>query len=213
MARSPKSTQRKRETRESYDKILIVTEGEKTEPFYFQEVVGHYKISSANVRIDGNSRSSPGFVLTHAKKLADEERKQGSPYDKVFIVIDRDDHACFQKTVDAVKKIKGNVFSAVTSIPCFEYWLILHFKCSTKEYISTIGNTAANQALNDLRKQPGMKDYKKKDKGIFIKLLPLLEDAKINSARALALAQQLGVDNPTTSVHDFIHYLQNVKNK
>ena len=35
---------------DAYDRILIVTEGKKTEPNYFQEIKFFYKLSSANVQ-------------------------------------------------------------------------------------------------------------------------------------------------------------------
>jgi hypothetical protein len=46
-----KDLQRKKATRGSYDRILIVTEGEKTEPHYFEDIKNSYKLHTANVEV------------------------------------------------------------------------------------------------------------------------------------------------------------------
>ena len=35
--------------REPYDRVLIVCEGECTEPLYFQDLTAHYRLSTANM--------------------------------------------------------------------------------------------------------------------------------------------------------------------
>lgn len=82
--------QRAKESREPYDKVLIVCEGEKTEPHYLMELRGHLKLSQANIKIDPNSDSSPTSVVKYTKELIKESPKD--PYDHVFCVIDRDRH-------------------------------------------------------------------------------------------------------------------------
>jgi hypothetical protein len=54
---------RKKEKRASYEKVLIVCEGSKTEPNYFNELIEYYEINSANVAIDGKCGSSPKSFL------------------------------------------------------------------------------------------------------------------------------------------------------
>lgn len=211
MARKPKSSKRKEPQKEAYDKILIVTEGQKTEPHYFDEIKSTYKISSLNITINGDSRSSPGFVLKLAKELEKKESKQGSPFDKVFIVIDRDDHACFDKTISEIAKMKGDQFTAVPSVPCFEYWLLLHLKHTAKCYKSIVGNTAANQVLSELKAFPLMVDYGKGSKGIFTKLLDKLEIAKKRATKINEQTREIGEQCPTTEMHELVDYLQNLK--
>ncbi len=211
MGRKPKSSGRGTPKRESYAKILIVTEGQKTEPHYFDEIKNKYKISSLNIKINGDCKSAPGFVLEHAKKLAKFEDKQGSPFDKVFVVIDRDDHACFDKTLNAIKKIKGKQFVAVPSVPCFEYWLLLHLKYTARSYRSVVGNTAAKQVLTELTSFPEMRDYSKGSKDVFNKLFEHLETAKKRAIKANKQTREIGEDCPTTEMHELVTYLQNIK--
>ena len=40
--------------RESYDRVLIVCEGKKTEPSYFGDLLTHYRLSMANIEIVGS---------------------------------------------------------------------------------------------------------------------------------------------------------------
>lgn len=52
----PKSRQLRRKAakdarRAGYARILIVTEGSKTEPFYFREICASYRLQSTNVAV------------------------------------------------------------------------------------------------------------------------------------------------------------------
>ena len=48
-AKAADGLERRKAKRESYDKVLIVCEGEKTEPNYFNELINFYKLNTANV--------------------------------------------------------------------------------------------------------------------------------------------------------------------
>jgi len=80
-AKKVKQLQRAKECREPYDKVLIVCEGEKTEPHYLMALRDHLKLSQANIKIDPNSDSSPTSVVKYAKELIKESPKD--PYDNV----------------------------------------------------------------------------------------------------------------------------------
>ena len=65
-AKAERELSRRKSKRSSYEKVLIVCEGEKTEPNYFNEQVNHYKLNSANVAVDGKCGSSPKSVFERA---------------------------------------------------------------------------------------------------------------------------------------------------
>ena len=71
------------------------------------------------------------------------------------------------------------------------------------------GKSAGEQALADL--QVAMPDYAKRDRGIFQKLAPRLNDAMRNAAKLSAHNRKSGSDNPATDVHDLVHYLLRLK--
>lgn len=74
-ARLAKHLARRRSKRESYDRVLIVCEGSKTELNYLRDLRDSLKLSSANIEIDGNSGSSPKSVVRYAKRRLSEEKK------------------------------------------------------------------------------------------------------------------------------------------
>ncbi len=68
-AKAASELNRKQAAKPAYAKILMVCEGEKTEPHYFKEVVDHYELSTANVSISGEGGSAPRKVFEHATSL------------------------------------------------------------------------------------------------------------------------------------------------
>ncbi|VAW46556.1 hypothetical protein MNBD_GAMMA03-583 [hydrothermal vent metagenome] len=49
-AKSISNLERKKAKRAPYDRVLIVCEGEKTEPYYFSELIDYYRLNSANIK-------------------------------------------------------------------------------------------------------------------------------------------------------------------
>ena len=79
-ARQMNDLKRNRAKQASYDRVLIVCEGSKTEPNYFREIIDHLKLTTANVEVDGSSDSSPRSVVAHAI-----QRLQDDPdFDRVY---------------------------------------------------------------------------------------------------------------------------------
>ncbi|HDZ61640.1 MAG TPA: RloB domain-containing protein [Nitrospirae bacterium] len=86
--------------------------------------------------MDGDSGSSPISVVKHSKERYNEEKRTGDAFDRVFCVFDKDSHESYTRALDEVEKAKPkNIFKAITSIPCFEYWLLLHYEFSTKPFV------------------------------------------------------------------------------
>ena len=194
------SLTRRKYVREPYDKVLIVCEGEKTEPNYFKGLKNHLRLKTANVEIIGEG-ATPAKIVERAKELEKREKERGDPYDKVFCVFDKDRHTDYQKALGQLKSRKN--YAAITSVPAFEYWLLLHFRYTTSPYQDTA------ELLRDLKKN--LPDYKKNDTGIFGTLKDKLETAKKNAAQSLEAARQADTDNPSTKVHILVEALQAIK--
>ena len=207
---SVKNLGRRRSIRKPYDRVLIVCEGEKTEPNYFNEFIRHYKISSANVEITGEGGSSPKSVVDLAEDRYKEEKKLGNAFDKVFCVFDQDSHSTYKNTVARLRNMQpGNTFVAITSVPAFEYWFLLHYKYSTKSYVTKDGKSAGDDLISDLKRH--CPSYTKNRKDIFSTLIDKMEVAKTNAVRALQAVESADTDNPSTRVHELVGYLQNIK--
>jgi len=101
--------------------ILIVCEGENTEPSYFRQ----FKLSSATIRPIGEGYNTISLV-----KRAVQLSKEKS-YDQVWCVFDADpkpDNPNQAKNFnDAVTLAEKKGFGVAYSNQAFEYWLILHF--------------------------------------------------------------------------------------
>lgn len=209
-ARNAADLARRRARRDPYAKVLIVCEGQKTEPHYFTELRTHYKLNSANVEVCGDCDSSPISVIEFAKERYQTERKVGDPFDKVFCVFDKDHHESYQRTLDVIRRAtpKGT-FVAVPSVPCFEYWLLLHFGYTARPYHGITGKSVCRQVTADLKTH--LPNYAHGMKGLFGRLLPRLKAAKEYASRTLKQANEAGTDNPSTKVHELVNFLQHIK--
>jgi len=190
--------------------VLIVCEGSKTEPNYLQELIDCLKLSSANVEVDGDSGSSPISVIQHAKRRYREEQDKGDAFDRVFCVFDKDTHSTYNEAMSACACfVPSGVFQSIPSVPCFEYWLLLHFIYSTKPYNPSGGKSACVCLIGEL--QNYMHGYSKGDKGIFRQIMDQTDRAIAFSKRALKAAENAGTDNPTTRMHELVEYLKTLK--
>lgn len=210
-AKRSKDLVRRKARREPYDKVLIVCEGEKTEPNYFDELKDYYKLSSANVAVTGDCGSSPMSVVSHAQDLYRKAEKSGDAFDKVFCVFDKDTHGDYQPAMDMLsnRKFKG-IFQAVPSVPCFEYWLLLHFTYTDMPFNSAGSRSVCETVIHELNSK-FWPDYKKAVRGVFDQRIDQLEYAKANALRALRAARENHTDNPSTRIHELVEYLQNLK--
>jgi hypothetical protein len=115
------------------ERILIVCEGEKTEPLYFDAIRKEKRVPKAEVHITQGDGTDPLSVVNFAEAYFREHRG----FDVVFAVFDRDDHATYhaalaraQTLTKTLKNDNGTKvpFYAIPSVPNFELWLLLHFR-------------------------------------------------------------------------------------
>ncbi|MBV4459410.1 RloB family protein [Pseudomonas sp. COR58] len=209
--RKAQKLQRNKPSRKPYEKVLIVCEGRKTEPNYFNELKDFYEIDTANIHISGDCGSDPISVVRHGEDLFKEAAKTSEPFDKVFCVFDRDNFG--EKFHDAIRLIDSlkpkNTYKAITSTPCFEIWLILHYTYISTS-IETVGKKSCGaRTLEELHKY--WPEYNKGHQGVFEHLFNQLDSAKSLSARLINDSKNTGSTNPLTLVHELVEYLQNVK--
>ncbi len=128
--------------RTSYTRILIVTEGSKTEPLYLEEIRSAYQLHSASVAVQpGRFGTAPMQVVHYARQLFMEgDLHKGirpKTFDQVYAVFDRDEHHSYFDALDQMKALDGKLrndenqpvcFKAIASIPSFELWLLLHYE-------------------------------------------------------------------------------------
>lgn len=204
--------ERRRNLRAAGPRFLIVCEGLKTEPYYFEEFCEYHKLRTPRVRISpGDKGPSPDRVVACAEELFNEDARLGPDrYDKVFCVIDRDKHATYDSALKRIEilKAEGKPFEAIPSIPCFEYWLLLHFAYSRKSFHAAGKKSICDGVIRELRKQTVFAGYAKGKKGIYSLLRDKTAAAITHAQRAEKDARQTGEDNPSTCVHHLVIQLQ-----
>lgn len=207
-ARNVKDLRRRSPKRDPYERILIVCEGSKTEPNYFNELIDDLKLNTANVEVDGDSASSPKSVVRHAKKRYREDKE----FDRIYCVIDKDEHSTYQEAISEIKAANPvGIFHIITSVPCFEYWLLLHFVYTTKPYARSENRSSGGHAEHELKQH--LPDYEKGSKKIYKQIMPHTDRAINHAKHANAQAMQENTDNPSTQVHILVEYLRALKDQ
>ena len=209
-SRDQATLQRHRGVRAQSKRYLIVCEGTKTEPYYLQELLDDLRIRSQRIRVAPNDGVTPDRVVAHALKLYDEDASLGDAYDQVYCVFDRDTHPSFDAAVQrtASLKAKGKPFVAITSTPCFEIWLLLHFRYSDKPVVQAGNKSAGQQVLATLKKIQGLSNYGKGDRGVYAKLKARLPNALQHAKRLREASAATGSPNPSTDFDVLVGAIQ-----
>lgn len=206
---------RKTSRQESYDRILIVSEGSKTEPNYFLEIRKIYRLSAIHLAVKHSKGTAPLQVVKHAEKLFKEGDSKPNikkrAFEKIYAIFDRDNHSSYSNALSKAESLNNKLendegqrvhFTAITSIPCFELWLLLHFKeVNSMKSCATI--------LQDLKKNY-LPDYAKNRKDIFSQTKHHL-DVAISRAEALTRKNFPYKNNLYTNVHRLVNTLIHLK--
>jgi len=147
--------------------FLIVTEGERTEPLYFNgikdliqlKIGGNIDvIEIPTIDIHGEGRSTGSLI----DKTDEIVKKAKIIYQNIWVVFDKDDFEDFDK---AIKSGLEKGYKVAWSNQSFEYWIYLHFNYSD----SALHRNEWNKKLDDIFRQNNLKDgkYKKNYEDIY----------------------------------------------
>ncbi|MBA7541989.1 hypothetical protein ES705_34305 [subsurface metagenome] len=196
-----KKEQRRYAFRPQREKILIVTEGERTEPNYFEGFKTIIPRGILHVEVIGT-----GFNTVQVVQAAQKERydKRGTDeeYDRVWVAFDKDDfpnrdfnNAVFLSKTDNIRCAYSN--------ESFELWYVLHF-----QYLDTaINRRQYIEILERILSHP----YQKNDPKTFYEL-----QSKGNQLQAINWAKKLSAnfdqtnpaqEKPTTAVFKLVKEL------
>jgi RloB-like protein len=205
-ARESAALQRQKHERARNKRFLIVCEGTKTEPHYFRELLDDLRIRSQVVRIAPNDGVSPDRVVAHALALYEEDAASGDAYDAVYCVFDRDNHTTFDAAVQRTKDLSGGgkPLVAITSTPCFEFWLLLHFGYTDQPFHAAGKKSVGDQAVAMLKTKPGFGKYGKGQKGIYAQLKDKLENALSHAEQLRKHGAATGSVNPATDIDKLV---------
>ena len=158
--------------------ILIVCEGENTEPSYFNQ----FRVTSAIVKSIGEGYNTISLVK-RAIALA-----QDGNFDQVWCVFDKDDFDDNQFN-SAILIAEANNFGVAYSNQSFEYWLLLHFN---DHQGGGMNRTSYNDRINELLKPFKITYDGKRTKLIeedFFELLDGIDDITSRKRVELAIAR------------------------
>jgi len=190
-------------------KILIVCEDSKSSAFYLEDLAKDFGLNAVHVR-GKECGSVPKTVFEFALGEYQKSAKDGDAYDRVYCVFDRDQHPCFDETVQAINgKTPNNKFFAITSTPCFEFWLLLHNGFESAPY-QKAGNKSPCDNVNTKLKLE-WEEYGKNKRDIYVRTKEKLPSAIANSKRLAAENQKNASNNPQTNMHELVEYLQSIR--
>jgi len=202
--------------RASYDRILIVTEGSKTEPLYLGEIRSRYRLSTANVEVQHSQfGTTPLQVVEYAEHLiehGDDVREiPKKAFEQVYVVFDRDDHETYHNALAKAAALDGKLrndlkqavkFEAIASVPCFELWLLLHFE----DVLAPLHRTEVYQRLRQY-----LPNYDKGQAGHYAQTRQLLDEATQRAEHLADLTTAHNGVEPYTDMYRLVHLLTTLK--
>lgn len=193
MAKSSDSFRRVGARFKPQPRVLVLCEDTKSALNYLQDAARHFR-SHAVVRIAHCGRTDPIGIV----EVAIESRRN---FEITFCVIDRDSHESFDDALLRAAEF-GESVKVLPSYPCYEYWLLLHYRFSRAPVASVGAQSAGSRMAAALRAEDGMSAYEKGSyNSVFDRLLDRLPTAKVNAARALDAAIAEQETNPSTKLH------------
>lgn len=195
-----KPTKRKVQTTPQRVYFLIVCEGEKTEPNYFNAFKSELPKGTVKLEVVGKGRDTI-HLLDEATKIRDERIKQGRTIDRTWVVFDKDSFLP-NKFDKAVYDSQKNGMGAAWSNEAFELWFLLHFQ--------DVGPMDRQSCSEELGRCIG-KTYQKNDPGMFTLLKDKMDDAMARARRLVNQSKDIPphAANPCTRVHELIDELMN----
>lgn len=139
--KSPASFRRGRPTREPAPAILVVTEGQVSEPVYLRELRRRLKLGIIELVVEPGGMGDPRRLAEKAceinatRRSMAKRRKLGlfqpRVFDETWIVFDTDAPDAQGRLRDGLAFAQANRVRCAHSTPSFEFWLLLHHDFTT----------------------------------------------------------------------------------
>jgi hypothetical protein len=177
---------------------LILCEDKKSSRDYFSKFP-HDK-SQVQIECVGTGMNTDS-LMEHAIERAQTARSDGAPYERVWVVFDKDsfEQQTFNRAFDLARN--HNEITPCWSNECFELWYLLHFHYR----VTAIGRHEMWPVISKLLEEK----YDKADDQLHAKMAEKLETA-LRHARKLAYENELNgtpTRNPSTRVHELVDAL------
>lgn len=146
--------------------FLIVSEGEKTEPLYFDGLANHINerygkgidVQKPLINTKGEGKSTVSLVEETARIV----NRSKIMYEHVWVVFDKDDFKDFDEAIDLAQSYG---YKVAWSNQSFEYWIFLHFHYADSalhrdDWVEKISEIFKSRGINP-------QGYKKNDPEVF----------------------------------------------
>ncbi|HUT01800.1 MAG TPA: RloB family protein [Phycisphaerae bacterium] len=193
--------------------VLIVCEGEKTEPNYFRRLRQVLRLTSADVVVIPEG-AAPITVVEKSLDLQAERQRdvrnglEPCDYDQIWCVFDVEQPGQNPSLAPALAKARANKVNVALSNPCFEYWLLLHFERVGRAF------TSCRVAIRALRRH--VPRYQKGDE-VSEELLEQRSAAAENAAHIDRTQWWSETDrvvcNPSTEVYKLVGVLEEMASR
>lgn len=205
--RKRKSLSRIENTRVLHRRILIVCEGEKTEPYYFRA----FRIPTLEIVVKGEGKQADRLVEEAIGYI--NSSNPDEPYDDVWCVFDKDDVE-WGKIDRAFSLAKSNNINIAYTNGAFELWYLLHFEylvssLSRDRYMVKLTHHLKNMIPQKSTKGKANEvKYKKNDENMFNILRPYQRIAIKNAEKLIKDHNGFSPrHNPVTTVHLLVNDL------
>ena len=118
-------------SREPKKRVIVVCEGEKTEPDYLRQLSRLTRTALVHLEIVDSTHTAPKQLVEVAceevkilAKEAKRTRDKAARNDEVWCVFDVDQHPLIP---EALQQAEANGVHVALSNPCIELWFLLHF--------------------------------------------------------------------------------------
>lgn len=188
-SKKQKLLERASETKSEIPIILIVCEGEKTEPNYFKG----FRLT--NVKVETAKGGDAQWVIEKTIEF-----NENGDYDVVYCVFDRDSSPA-NRFNTAFEIARTNNFRCIYSNEAFELWYILHF--------DLMQSAKHRGEYEDMLTERLEQKYKKNDRTLYNKIISKQKVA-IKNAKTLLKSypkHNPEKDNPTTNVFMLVEEL------
>jgi len=210
---------RKYAIKTSKETVLIVCEGSKTEPLYLDSLLRHFglqqRVDRKEIAVDDRKTGlDPSRLVQRAIELFDAEQTKGFTYDRVYCVFDKDCHTKYESACQTInnqplKKRRSKMYS-ITSVPCFEIWLLFHYTDSSAPFHASDSRSVCDQVIVKLKKSdPSFANYEKGDVNTFEYTINKIGTARINAERIWDQIAANG-ENPSTKIFQLVDDLEEI---
>lgn len=128
-----------------------------------------------------------------------------------YCVFDRDTHPTFDAALKLIEKHNKHAspkIKAIISNPCFEIWFLLHYKYSTRSYMSNIGGKKAWEYIIEEIPSNFFRSYAKGSYNIYDELKGNTPIAIKNAEKLAEYQQNNQNSNPYTDVFRLVTEFQ-----